>query len=67
MSVCTYDNPITMSRECWSDGKLIYKYDASLILSKDNWPILPEYFFFGANVGDWNPGQMIGSQDAMKL
>ena len=26
MSVCTYDNPATMRRECWENGKLVCAY-----------------------------------------
>jgi len=61
--VCTYDNPTTMRRECWQDGKLIYWYSASLLLSKGMIP--PRYFFLGANIGPWKTGQLIGDRKAM--
>ena len=65
MSVCTYDNPATMSRECWQDGKLLCKYSAVAMEQKNQWPPPPEKFFFGANVGDWNAGQIIGDSAAI--
>ena len=64
MPVCTYDNPDTMSRECWSDGKLLCAYSAELFFLKE-WPLLPSEFFFGANIGDWKTGQLIGDDAAL--
>lgn len=63
MACCTYDNPETMARECWQDGRLLCKYDASLLLSRS--PIPREYFFFGANIGPWKEGQLWGDPAAM--
>ena len=63
MAVCTYDNPATMARECWQDGKLICHYKASLLYLRE--PIPSEYFFFGANVGPWQEGQLVGDPDAI--
>lgn len=69
MAVCTYDNPDTMARECWQDGRLVCKYDASLwLLKRPAWqtqPVPPEHFFFGANIGDWKAGQLVGDASAM--
>jgi hypothetical protein len=64
MSVCTYDNPDTLSRECWQDGRLISAYQLGLMMSK-SWPPPPENLFFGANVGPWKSGQLLGDPTAM--
>ena len=63
MKVATYDNPSTGCRECWQDGQLICHYSAELLLTKP-FPIPPELFFFGANIGDWKPGQIVGDKEA---
>lgn len=67
--ICTYDNPATMARECWQDGQLVCKYDASMLFRKlPPWgtqPVPPDRFFFGANIGDWNIGQLVGDASAM--
>ncbi len=64
MSTCTYDNPKTMCRECWQDGELICWYDSVLYAIKP-FPIPTEDYFFGANIGDWKTGQLIGDRKAM--
>lgn len=64
MSVCTYDNPATMQRECWQDGRLLCAYSAEFWALK-RWRIPAHIFFFGANVGDWKTGQLFGDIDAM--
>lgn len=69
MAVCTYDNPDTMARECWQDGKLLCSYSAALLEAKPlrgNQPIPAHYFFHGANIGPWKTGQMWGDAEAMK-
>lgn len=65
MAVCTYDNPATMARECWEDGVLLchYQFDLLRPLAKD--PIPAKNFFFGANIGPWKLGQMVGDPEAM--
>lgn len=63
MCVCVYDNPSTMSRECWQDGQLIRAYQMQLFFLKD-W-IPQEHLFFGANIGDWDEGQLVGDRKAM--
>lgn len=63
MAVCTYDNPATMSRECWQDGKLLCSYKAELFLLDVEIPA--HLFFFGANIGDWKVGQLVGDKEAM--
>lgn len=60
MSVCTYDNPATMHRECWQSGRLICCYLFSTLPPFANSPIPSRLFFFGANVGSWKAGQTIG-------
>jgi len=63
MSVCTYDNPATMARECWQDGKLLCHYTADLLSSKKRIP--GHLFFFGANIGPWKTGQLCGDASAI--
>lgn len=65
MSVCTYDNPATMRRECWQDGKLLCSYCAMLYALK-KFPVPAELYFFGANIGDWKEGQLVGDKSAME-
>ena len=67
MAVCTYDNPATMCRECWQDGKLLFSYSVALMMQKGCWPPPPRHFFFGANIGDWKLGQMVGDGAAMSF
>jgi len=58
--VCTYDSP-RMRRECWQNRKLIYAIDCSLLYAKGfSGPI-----FFGANIGEWETGQIVGDPEAM--
>lgn len=69
MAVCTYDNPDTMARECWQNGRLVCKYNASLLLRKlrawETQPVPGDGFFFGANIGPWKAGQLVGDVSAM--
>lgn len=62
--ICTYDNPATMSRECWQDGKLLCHYQAHLFAIKP-FPVPRELFFFGADIGPWEKGRMVGDKAAM--
>ncbi len=64
MNCCTYDNPATMARECWQDGKLICKYDSTLFFLPN--PIPAEHYFFGANIGPWNEGQLVGNKKGLE-
>lgn len=66
MSVCTYDNPATMARECWQNGELLCHYSFKLLPPFAKTTIPGRYFFFGANIGPWKEGQVVGSKDAMK-
>lgn len=61
MVVCTFDNPDTMCRECWQDGKLICSYSVHLLMQKGK--MFP--MFFGANIGDWKVGQLVGDPNAI--
>lgn len=65
MAVCTYDNPATMARECWQDGELICHYAFQLLPPFAKEPIPTRHFFFGANIGPWKLGQMVGDAVAM--
>lgn len=70
MPVCVFDNPATMARECWQNGRLLCSYYSGLFLRKrapgETQPIPPELFFFGANVGPWTSGRLIGDPNAMR-
>lgn len=68
MSCCVYDNPATSQRECWQDGKLVVSYKAELFLSKKEFEQRSRRgmkVFFGANVGEFNSGQIVGDISAM--
>jgi len=69
MTTCVYDNPDTMARECYRDGQLVCHYTAALLLRKlspwENQPVPGKYFFFGANIGPWKAGQLVGDRAAM--
>ena len=65
VKTCTYDNPETMARECWKDGRLICHYGAELFLQHEVQKIPPDKLFFGANIGPFKLGQMIGDPEAM--
>lgn len=68
MNICTYDNPSTMRRECWQDGKLLCSYSYRLLGSqKGVAQPPPDRFFFGANVGPWEAGKFhVGDVSAMR-
>lgn len=61
MATCTYDNPATWARECWQNGKLLCHYKAELLFTQ----IPGEHFFFGANIGPWKTGQVVGDISAI--
>ena len=65
MPVCTYDNPKYWRRECWQDGRLVCWYSFGIFLFRDA-KIAPESLFFGANIGPWREGQIVGDERAMK-
>ncbi len=71
MKVCVYDNPLTMARECWQDGQIRCSYHSDLFLRKPSpWeltPMEPNMYFFGANIGDWKEGQLVGDASAMLM
>jgi len=66
VTTCVYDNPETMARECWQDGKLICQYQYRTLPPFARNPIPKEHLFFGANIGPWETGQMVGDAGAMK-
>lgn len=63
MSVAVYDNPATMAREAWQDGKRLCHVTAAQLMTKDfrGHPRM----FFGLNVGQWETGRVIGDRDAI--
>ena len=62
--VCVYDNPATMSRECWQDGKLLCSYSFNVLPPFADKPIPAKHYFFGANIGPWKTGQLVGNPEA---
>lgn len=66
MKTCTYDNPATMARECWQSGKFICHYQAVILppFAKKSMPT--EVYFFGANIGKWQTGRIVGDKSAMR-
>lgn len=64
MSVCVFDNPATMARECWQDKKLVFSCSYLTLESFTKKAIPAKYFFYGANIGPWKEGQLIGDNEA---
>ena len=64
MVICVYDNPATMMRECWTNGELQAAYAAKLY-AYHTWPVPAFAYHFGANIGDWKAGQLVGDIAAM--
>lgn len=64
MSACTYDNPATMSRECWQDGRLMAAYTLDAMMGGD-WPPPARRCHMGANIGEWKAGRIVGDADAI--
>lgn len=62
ISVCVYDNPATMSRECWESGVLRCSYSAAFLHTEGTQNVK---IFFGANVGEWQPGRIVGDAAAI--
>ena len=52
MKDCIYDNPISLHREYWRDGKLIRSYSALLLVIKLGGMDGPQW---KANNLEWNP------------
>ena len=61
LRTCVYDSP-KGRRECWENGTLIYAIDALLLVRKGG-PGFP--IFFGANIGPFETGQIVGDPKAM--
>ena len=59
---CVYDNPATMSREYYEDGKLLCAYTATLLQSKEAQQI-GAVNMLGA--GEWSTGQTKGDKAAL--
>ena len=58
MAWCEYDNPTTMCRESWEDGKLMTHIPMILFFVKRMNPI-PN------NVRPWKTGELIGDKTAL--
>lgn len=65
-SACTFDNPATMNREVWFNGKLEASYNMLELEAQGYWPPPPKMFHMGANIGPWKTGQIVGDPDAMR-
>ncbi|HET8695555.1 MAG TPA: hypothetical protein VFM33_12855 [Aquabacterium sp.] len=61
MKVCTYDNTVTMMRECWKDGEMVYA--VALELLEDGTKTQLKHI--GANIGPWKSGQHVGDLAAL--
>ena len=61
--ICVHDNPATMSRECWQDGKLICALSAEMFFVREH--ISSPVVFMGVNLlGEWEEGQYFGDLKA---
>ena len=59
MSYCIYDNPDTMTRECWSDVQIVQKISCRMIEFKR----LPNSG--PPKLDPWESGRIIGDKRAM--
>ena len=65
MSVCVYDNPASMCREAWQDGKVIAHVSMDMLFSKD-YKGHRRLFFGLACKADWCTGKIVwGDANAM--
>jgi hypothetical protein len=66
VSAAVYDNPATMCREAWHDGRMLAHISATLMYTKgfNGYPTLPFYL----NVGrDFVPGRILGDRSALTV
>lgn len=63
MAVAVYDNPATMRREAWQDGRLIADISLELMSIKgfNGHPSM----FFPLNCGKWKHGEIRGDAEAI--
>lgn len=61
MAACTYDNPLTMMRECWQDGERVCAVAREVLEDGRNIPA-PQTF---DNITPWKSGQHIGDLSAL--
>lgn len=63
ITICTYDNPATMTREAWQDGKILCSITARLLSDRDfkGGPHFP----FMLNSGIFASGKIIGNPKAL--
>lgn len=64
MAVCSYDNPDTMRREAWKDGKLIMSMDASLFFLKESQKLIVPFQLGGHK---WSAGRIWGDPAALEV
>ena len=63
--VCaTFDNPATMAREAWVNGRMIAHITADALIQKGfrGGPWFPFYL----NIGEWREGMILGDPGAIK-
>lgn len=68
MEVCALDNPNTMRREAWQDGKLVASIDAMLLENRgfSGHPDLPfQLNYKSPSGGIWLAGQYYGNLNAI--
>lgn len=63
MTAAVYDNPATMRREAWQDGRLVCDVSAAQLETR-GWEG-HRRFPFMLNVGYWSAGQLIGDRAAL--
>ena len=63
MKTAVFDNPATMCREMWQDGKLLAHLSADAMLQKGfrGHPTIP----LPLNCGEWCPGRVDGDAAAI--
>jgi hypothetical protein len=63
IKTCVYDNPNTMAREAWMNGRLLCHVTAEFL----ELAVIPTRFVIDMrlNVGRWKEGQKLGDPEAI--
>ena len=66
---CTYDNRVTMARECWEDGRLVFSVSSEMLWDVQNHghPIVKRlHEFLPILQGGWRGGKIKGDSKALQ-
>ena len=69
MAICCYDNPKTMAREFWRDGRLIFSTPHRMCAEPTavGWQsLIGSQLPADVHLGHWQAGQLAGDKSAIK-